>query len=159
MDLPFSKGSGMIPTMVPDLPGCVTRRPSAPTALERYERARPTQLELLKAGGPHHTPAMPETDSSTVIILLSATLGLTVLLMAMVIGISRRLKRIEKRVAEGSVRVKPPDATPSRAETSAGGAFEMFLKEDPARRGLPKGEQFAAYRRWRHEHGLNWSNS
>lgn len=102
---------------------------------------------------------MPETDSSTVIILLSSTLGLTILLMGMMIGISRRLKRIEKRVAEGTVRGEAPDAAPSHAETSAGGAFETFLKEDPARRGLPKGEQFAAYRRWRQENGLNWSNS
>ena len=121
--------------------------------------ARPPHLELLKAAGLPHTPAMPETDSSTVIILLASTLGLMVLLMGMVIGISRRLKRIEKRVAEGLVREEPPDAAPSHAETSAGGAFETFLKEDPARRALPKSEQFAAYRRWRQENGLNWSNS
>ena len=40
--------------------------------------------------------------------------------------------------------------------TSAGGAFEMFLAEEPARRKLPKREQFADYRKWRQEKGLNW---
>jgi hypothetical protein len=34
--------------------------------------------------------------------------------------------------------------------------FEAFLAEDPARRQLPKKEQFAAFRRWREEKGMNW---
>lgn len=34
--------------------------------------------------------------------------------------------------------------------------FAEFLEEDPARRELPKKEQFAEFRRWRDKKGLNW---
>jgi len=93
------------------------------------------------------------------VIVLYSAVGLLVLLVAMVLGISRRLSRIEKRLAGGTSRAETATAAPSLAETSGGGAFETFLNEDPARRQLPKGEQFAAYRRWRQKNGLNWSNS
>lgn len=36
--------------------------------------------------------------------------------------------------------------------------FEAFLAEDPLRRALPKNEQFAAFRRWRSEKGMNWKS-
>ncbi len=99
---------------------------------------------------------MPEFTSSTVLILLISAVSLLVLLLAMVIGISRRLKRVEHWL---SAQPGPVEAAPSHAETSAGGAFETFLKEDPARRTLTKAEQFAEYRKWRQENGLNWTNS
>jgi hypothetical protein len=51
------------------------------------------------------------------------------------------------------------ESASSAGETSPGGAFEVFLGEDPSRREMAKGEQFSAYRRWRQEKGLNWSNS
>lgn len=99
---------------------------------------------------------MPEFTSSTVLILLISSLGLLVLLLALVIGISRRLKRMEHWL---SSQPGPAESAPSHAETSAGGAFETFLKEDPARRALTKAEQFAEYRKWRQDKGLNWTNS
>jgi Na+-transporting methylmalonyl-CoA/oxaloacetate decarboxylase gamma subunit len=34
--------------------------------------------------------------------------------------------------------------------------FAEFLEEDPSRRDLPKKEQFAAFRQWRENKGLNW---
>lgn len=102
---------------------------------------------------------MPELASSTVVILVSSAVGLLVLLLAMVIGISRRLSRIERWLVEAENRQGVAESAPSTTETSAGGAFETFLNEDPARRKLPKNEQFAAYRLWRQENGLNWSNS
>jgi hypothetical protein len=102
---------------------------------------------------------MPELSSSTVMILLSSAVGLLVLLLGMIIGISRRLTRMERWLVESENRQGSGEASPSLAETSAGGAFETFLKEEPARRKLPKGEQFAEYRRWRQENGMNWSNS
>jgi hypothetical protein len=37
-----------------------------------------------------------------------------------------------------------------------GTPFEEFLNEDPSRRLLSKKEQFAAYRDWRSQKGLNW---
>lgn len=102
---------------------------------------------------------MSDPVSPTVVILLYSMLGLVVLLLALLLGMLRCLLRIEWRLAEGLSRQEPADSTPSLAETSAGGAFESFLNEDPARRTLPKREQFAAYRRWRQEQGMNWSNS
>ena len=71
-----------------------------------------------------------------------------------------RLGRIEKLLAALATRGESsPSSQPPAIETQPGGAFEAFLAEDPERRKLPKGEQFAAYRRWRQEKGLNWSNS
>lgn len=102
---------------------------------------------------------MPEWSSSTVFILSCASVGLSVLVLGMVVGISRRLARMERWLVESENRQSEAVAAPSAAETSSGGAFETFLKEDPSRRKLPKGEQFAAYRKWRQENGLNWSNS
>jgi hypothetical protein len=41
-------------------------------------------------------------------------------------------------------------------EVAPGTPFEEFLNEDPSRRLLSKKEQFAAYRDWRSQKGLNW---
>lgn len=41
-------------------------------------------------------------------------------------------------------------------EVEPGTPFEEFLNEDPSRRSLSKKEQFAAYRDWRSQKGLNW---
>lgn len=101
---------------------------------------------------------MPDPVAPTVVILLASALGLLVLVLALVLGISRRLARLEHRLAAAAASAEVA-AAPSSAETSAGGAFEAFLDEEPARRALPKGEQFAQYRRWRQAHGMNWSKS
>lgn len=101
---------------------------------------------------------MPEPVAPMVVILLSSAVGLLVLLLALVMGIFRRLSRIERRLAAGLGRPEAAESDPSLAETSPGGAFETFLNEDAARRALSKGEQFAAYRRWRQAKGLNWSS-
>ncbi len=102
---------------------------------------------------------MPELTSSTGVILLAALLGVGLLGLLWVAGISRTLLRIERRLAEQSSSARGAELPPSSSETSAGGAFETFLSEDPARRKLTKAEQFAEYRKWRQENGLNWSNS
>ena len=101
----------------------------------------------------------PEIDLSTLVILLSSCVGLLALMLLLVVRISSRLARIEKQLAPGQSRQVAGDLAPTAAETSVGGAFEMFLSEDPLRRNLPKGEQFSAYRNWRQEKGMNWSNS
>jgi hypothetical protein len=114
-------------------------------------------LVLLNAFEPVHAAGMSESGAPLVVILLSCVAGLLVGMVILLVRMSRRLTRIDRRLAEDLPREQA--ASPSPAETSVGGAFETFLSEDPTRRTLPKGEQFAAYRRWRHEHGLNWSNS
>lgn len=48
------------------------------------------------------------------------------------------------------------EETPTNVEVEPGTPFEEFLNEDPARRALSKKEQFAAYRDWRSQKGLNW---
>ncbi len=102
---------------------------------------------------------MPEIASSTVMILLYSIMGLLVLVLAFLSSIARRLMRIETRLMQGDFQQESGVPLPSASETSKGGAFETFLSEDPERRNLPKGEQFAEYRRWRQKNGLNWSNS
>lgn len=97
---------------------------------------------------------MPESEMSTMVILLASCAGLLVLLLLLVFRISGRLARMEVLLGQGQNHRETGDSAPS-----AGGAFEIFLNEDPARRDLPKAEQFSAYRQWRHERGMNWSNS
>ncbi len=103
----------------------------------------------------------PEVPSYvlTLVLLLSGCLSLLGLLLIMSFRISRRLGRIERQAGASRVESPAAEAGPSLAETLPGGAFEAFLNEDPSRRGMTKGEQFAAYRQWRQEKGMNWSNS
>ena len=101
---------------------------------------------------------MQDLAASTLVIFLSALVGLLALLLAIASGISRTLRRIEHRLAEAEVRRETSESFPPPAETGSGGAFEEFLNEDKSRRSLTKSEQFAAYRRWRQEKGLNWTN-
>ncbi len=68
------------------------------------------------------------------------------------------LARIEARLSEVSVPAEPSSHENASARPSSGGLFESFLDEDPARRSLPKNEQFAAFREWRKDKGLSWSS-
>ncbi len=102
---------------------------------------------------------MPEADFPMFQTLLFVAVGMLALLAVLGWRISMRLSRIERQLADMANRSDPEAFPPSGAETSPGGAFETFLSEDPARRALPKPEQFAAYRKWRQENGLNWSAS
>jgi hypothetical protein len=103
---------------------------------------------------------MPEAEPgvSTVVILLVAATGLLFILLLTVIGIRNRLGRIERLLASK----KEPVAAQTplvEVDSPSGGVFESFLNEDPSRKELSKKEQAAAYRRWRQEKGMNWSNS
>ena len=102
---------------------------------------------------------MPDLPSSTILILSIATLGLLALAVGFLLGISRRLARIELLLAANPVVRSDDSREPTPEETSAGGAFESFLKEEPERRNMTKNEQFAACRSWRRAKGLNWSHS
>ena len=102
---------------------------------------------------------MFELEANSVMILLVACVALLVFGLLMLFRISARVYRIESLLEQQSGRDDSADGRPSVAETSAGGAFEMFLNEDPSRRKLTKAEQFSAYRQWRQENGMNWSNS
>lgn len=102
---------------------------------------------------------VPEISSSTGFILLCACAGMSVLVLGLVIGISRRLRRIEHWLVEQENRRQSEVPEPTATERPTGGAFDEFLNEDPKRLLLSKSEQFSEYRKWRQEKGLNWSNS
>jgi hypothetical protein len=102
---------------------------------------------------------MPETDFPMFQILLSVATAFLALLLMLSWRISRQLARIERQLTGLASRSDTETNPLSQSETQTGGAFENFLGEDPARRLLPKAEQFAAYRKWRQEKGLNWSGS
>ncbi len=102
---------------------------------------------------------MPEPVAPILIILLSVCVGLLVLVLLLVVRISMRLARVEALSNRSSSRSETSDPAPSVAETSPGGAFEAFLNEDSNRRNLTKSEQFSAYRQWRQDKGMNWTNT
>ncbi len=122
---------------------------------------------------------MPEEIPVTsILVLLSVNVGLVVILLLVVLGLRGKINRLEQVL--GSRKKEEPvgkeksasgkssaQAEPVLGEThesntwdvSPGGPFDRFLSEDPARRNLPKKEQSVAYRKWRQQNGLNWSNS
>jgi len=111
---------------------------------------------------------MPATEPgiSTVVILLAAITGLLFFLLLTALGIKGRLARLERSLASRredftspSVESTPVHSAAAEIEVTSGGVFETFLNEDASRRNLSKKEQAAAYRKWRQEKGMNWSNS
>lgn len=97
-------------------------------------------------------------------VLLVLLVLLALRIMMQLRGIRLRVSRVEQMLADrgsvGSERIDAEsDASADDAASSGSGAFEEFLAEDPARREMPKSERFAAYRKWRKDKGLNWSQS
>lgn len=89
--------------------------------------------------------------------LIGAVLIFQFILFLLIVGLSGKIKRLSRMLA----RQEEPQVGPELAEKKEASAdqkkwFEIFLEEDPARRELPKKEQFAAFRAWRGEQGLNW---
>lgn len=88
-------------------------------------------------------------------ILLGIQTGLLVLIWLGQLIQGARLRRIERRLASGNApasglqRVKSDSKEGQRL-------FDKWLDEDPSRRELPKKEQFAGFRQWRAEQGMNW---
>ena len=92
---------------------------------------------------------MPEISQ----IALYSIVVLLVMILVALIRIGSRLKGIEHRLGV-------PETTSSEKETASeashDGAFGKFLGERPELLALKKSEQFAAFRAWRKEQGLNW---
>lgn len=101
----------------------------------------------------------PETPSYvlTLIVLLSVCLFFLACLVLMHFRLSRRLRRVEGQLEAARQDKEEQEAGPSVAESSPGGTFEIFLNENSAHREMSKSEQFAAFRKWRHAKGMNWS--
>ena len=99
---------------------------------------------------------MPETE-----MILSVVALLLLAWLTWQIGrVLSCLLRIEARMKQGGDGQAARGGEPSMAAApKPGTAYDAFLAEDPSRRELPKAEQFAAYRKWRREKGLNWEKS
>ena len=86
----------------------------------------------------------------------------TVLLLLVLLNqwiTSRRLRRIERFLSQSTPSVAAERVRERKDENKEHKRlFEEFLNEDPSRRDLPKKEQFAGFRKWRDEKGLNWSS-
>jgi hypothetical protein len=101
------------------------------------------------AEGPFHHLAMPEIALVAlylIVILLGLILVAMIRLGSKLEGFSYRLKQPETALAEHE----------SAPEPLYDGAFGKFLGERPELLVLKKSEQFAAFRKWRKEQGLNW---
>jgi hypothetical protein len=111
---------------------------------------------------PSHNLDMPETEISTVVILIAACAAILFLIYIGVLMLGSRLARIERLLAEKKEKSRgqsPQERTGEVIESRSGTAFDKFLDEEPSRRLLSKKEQSAAYRKWRQDQGMNWSNS
>ena len=102
---------------------------------------------------------MPE-DNQIQVILLAGVFLLLVVILLVLGAIVRGLARLERRIGRQAVADPTSVAAPAKGETlrktEQKEDFMEFIREDPERRQLPKREQFAAYREWRKDKGLNW---
>lgn len=96
---------------------------------------------------------------TTTVLLFIGVITLVAILL-LLLRINGRLAALSHRLSKNSrsSKLAEPDADPQDVEATSGTHFEEFLNEDPQRRTLAKKEQFKAYRKWRAEKGLNWSN-
>lgn len=99
------------------------------------------------------------SETSAILILLAICVGMLVLALLLVFQISARLSQLAIQVAQNTNRLETATVIPPVAEILSSGPFEAFLDEEPNRRKLIKSEQLSAYRLWRQQNGLNWSNS
>ena len=86
-------------------------------------------------------------------------LGVLAVVLLMLASIRTTVRRLEVKFDKmQQVADNQPNRTPKSEDPNArDSAFEQFLAEDPARISMPKSEQFAAYRQWRKDKGMNWS--
>lgn len=88
-------------------------------------------------------------------IILAALALVIPILISLRIALSRLEARLDRMARGGG---NPASQATNAADSEAReSAFEQFLAEDPGRISMPKSEQFAAYRQWRKDKGMNWS--
>ena len=105
---------------------------------------------------------MPESELPMALwVLVGVNLFLLLLVWIGQMRTGGRLRRIEIQLAKsggGLSSSEKADAKQTADEKEQYLIFQEFLDEDPSRAELPKKEQFAAFRKWRREKGLNWSS-
>ncbi|MCH7226791.1 hypothetical protein [Haloferula sp. A504] len=96
-----------------------------------------------------------EEIPQTLWILLGVQTGLLVLIWLGQLIQGARLRRIERSLLSRNAPV--PELQRVKSEARQGQRlFDRWLDEDPSRHELPKKEQFAGFRKWRAEQGMNW---
>ncbi|BCU75799.1 hypothetical protein [Luteolibacter sp. LG18] len=99
---------------------------------------------------------MPESQLQTLVILAAAVAILLLLCLLALLRISWRLARLQKAWSGQGEGGKADEKSSSDGAVELSGAFGKFISERPELVVAPKSEQFAAYRKWRKEQGLNW---
>lgn len=101
---------------------------------------------------------MPDATSSTQLILLTAIIGILLVLALILTRISANLVRISRQFHDFSKKTDTSSVSKSgEMREQEISAYEIFLNEDSKRRKLPKKDRFELYRLWRKEKGLNWT--
>ncbi|MEP4079132.1 hypothetical protein [Haloferula sp.] len=103
---------------------------------------------------------MPEMELPTALwVLLGANLFFLLLVWIGQLRAGARLRRIEYRLSENTGHSGAEEASLGERKSEnqeQKRQYQEFLAEDPSRKELAKKEQFAAFRKWRSEKGLNW---
>ena len=91
-------------------------------------------------------------------VLLGALVVLQLLVIALLLRVSGRVSRLSRMLAPAVAPAGRGLAERKESNADQKKWFAQFLAEDPERAQLPKKEQFAAFRRWREEKGMNWKS-
>lgn len=91
-------------------------------------------------------------------VLLGSLVVLQLLVLALLVRVSGRVSRLSRMLAPSVVPAGRDLADRKESNADQKKWFAQFLAEDPGRAQLPKKEQFAAFRRWREEKGMNWKS-
>ena len=90
--------------------------------------------------------------------LLGALIVLQLVVLVVLLRLSGRVTRLSRRTAPQAAVAGKELGERKESTTEQKKSFALFLAEDPARKDLPKKDQFAAFRRWREEKGMNWKS-
>jgi len=90
--------------------------------------------------------------------LIGAVLLLQVMGLFALLRLSGRVSRLYRAMDHPEPQVNRDLVERKEENSEQKKLFAAYLEEDPARRELPKKEQFAGFRRWREAKGLNWKN-
>lgn len=88
--------------------------------------------------------------------VIGTVIFLQLVLLIAVLRLSSRVSRLFRLIASPTPAASQELADRKEATGEQKKWFDEFLAEDPSRRDLPKKEQFAAFRQWRDDKGLNW---
>ncbi|MCW1925525.1 hypothetical protein OKA05_23405 [Luteolibacter arcticus] len=88
--------------------------------------------------------------------VLGTVVFLQLVLLIAVLRLSARVSRLFRLIASPVPAATQELADRKEATGEQKKWFAEFLEEDPSRRDLPKKEQFANFRQWREDRGLNW---